>query len=219
MLRFLVPWTVTLLIAQWTFPLPARSAEQRPDSAGGNGRRPPGFYPAAPTRDAANEGEGFGRSENRPRRVPDAGFPGELGKVSLVFVPADQNRKAASAQLLLINRSESTVRFAARDSQLYLCLQAQDTDGKWVSLEGPPRGTRPRDCGNSYHRVPLNPGEYWRFSVKVPTGQHETRFRYVVDPGIGRSMGARPGGTRIVSEEFPGTIDPQVLSAEKPHWK
>jgi hypothetical protein len=103
-------------------------------------------------------------------------------------------------KLYLVNRTEKLVDFAACDSHLYIVREALDRDCKWKALEQFPDS----HCGNSFHRVFLEPDEYWDFYAVPRAGSFKTKLRFRLEPG-GEAGIAQAGGT-MYSNEFEGSI-------------
>jgi len=138
------------------------------------------------------------------------GGPGASGKLSLVAYPDEVVvfRKRKAMPLRLVNRTEKVVEFAACDSSLYIVEERLDPNGQWRALETFPSAI----CGNSYHRVFLEPEEYWEFHVLPWHGGFRTRLRFRLEPG--GEFGICRGGQAIYSNEFEGPSDPGAFTEE-----
>src|SRR5262249_42635297 len=92
------------------------------------------------------------------------------------------------------NRTGEVASFAACDSRLYLVGEAVDADGRWRAVEELPVVI----CGNSIHRVSLEPDQYWEFPARLYSGPIKTKIRFRLDPG--------DGGPSLYSNEFEGEV-------------
>lgn len=138
---------------------------------------------------------GFAGSGNYPLALGDGAW-GTAGAVALVASPDEPVARGASRGFLvrLVNRTRGGVEFEATDSCLSLVQEARDPAGRWRAIERLPRTF----CGNSYHRVFLGPGQYWRFPARAYTGAFATALRLRLD------RGDRPA---LYSNEFAGAVD------------
>jgi hypothetical protein len=100
-----------------------------------------------------------------------------------------------------VNRTEKTLDFSACDSALYIVQEAFDSTGQWRALERFPDTF----CGNSFHRVFLEPNEYWEFFALQRDGRFKTKLRFRLEPGGERGIAA--GGGAVYSNEYDGSID------------
>jgi hypothetical protein len=146
---------------------------------------------------------GFGPCDNFPKKCVKDG-PGKPGELSLVAFPAEvvdfRSRKAFLIRL--INRTEKTLAFSACDSSLYIVQEALDSQGQWKPLQRFPDTF----CGNSFHRVFLEPNEYWEFFAIQRSGRLNTKLRLRLEPGGEEGIAA--GGGMLYSNEYEGSIDP-----------
>jgi hypothetical protein len=145
---------------------------------------------------------GFGPCNNFPKECAED-FPGTKGQLSLVAYPEEivdfRERKAMLVRL--VNRTVEVVGFRACDSRLYIVQEAIDKAGQWKALEGVPHTF----CGNSFHRVFLEPDQYWDFFALPPDGSFKTRLRFRLDLGEKRGIFERRGV--LYSNEYEGSID------------
>jgi hypothetical protein len=140
---------------------------------------------------------GFGPCDNFPKKCAND-FPGTAGRLSFIAYPGEivdfANRKALL--LRLVNRTEKVTDFAACDSRLYIVQEAVDSKGLWRALERFPE----TDCGDSFHRVFLEPEEYWEFYALPRQGSFKTKLRFRLEPG--GEAGIAQGGGTVYSNEF-----------------
>jgi hypothetical protein len=149
---------------------------------------------------------GFGPCDNFPKKSEKDG-PGKPSELSLVAFPDEvvdfRNRKAVLIRL--INRTEKTKVFSACDSSLYIVQEALDSQGQWKPLERFPDTF----CGNSFHRVILEPNEYWEFFAIQRSGRFKTKLRFRFEPGGEEGIAA--GGGTLFSNEYEGSIEPSAF--------
>ena len=127
-----------------------------------------GIYPVGswiPDRSALG---GFGLCHNYPFDIGKRDW-GTKGAIALVAFPDEAVAyfKHRGIAVRLINRSGELASLPACDSCLPLVQQAQDKDGRWRAIES----SREAICGNSFHRVFLEPGQYWQFPARVYTAR------------------------------------------------
>lgn len=81
----------------------------------------------------------------------------------------------------LTNGSKQVVWFQAADSHVLGWLEAKDQRGQWRPIEYFQQYT----CGNSYHRVALEPNHGWNWQVPLAKGGLKTlvRWRMLVEGG------------------------------------
>ncbi len=155
----------------------------------------PGLYPAGSRIEDHNALGGFGPCGNDPKELGGKEW-GENGAVSLVAFPDEPVAyfKHRGFAVRVMNRTRGAVPFAACDSMLMLVREAQDAAGVWREVERLPQS----DCGNSFHRVFLEPGQYWEFPARAYAGPTRTKLRFRLDPGAGRPA--------LYSNEFEGQV-------------
>jgi hypothetical protein len=146
---------------------------------------------------------GFGPCDNFPKKCANES-PGTKGQLSLVAYPAEvvDLGKRKALLLRLVNRTDKVMAFSACDSQLYIVQEALDGTGQWKRLETFPDTF----CGNSFHRVFLEPNEYWEFFALPRDDSFKTKLRFRLEPGGER--GIAEGGGALYSNEYEGSIDP-----------
>lgn len=114
-------------------------------------------------------------SENEAKEVtPDV--PAAAGVLQVVLDTTRrlqyEGRYEAMA-MYVVNNAKDTVYFDAEDSRLHLCIQALSRSGEWKNIEF----FAPSTCGNSYHTLFLEHGQYWEFATPVYAGEIKTRLR------------------------------------------
>jgi hypothetical protein len=79
--------------------------------------------------------------------------------------------------LRVVNRTGAVVGFTACDSCLYIVQEALEKEGRWREIETLPE----TNCGNSFHRVFLKPGQFWLFPARVYGGPVATKLRFLLN--------------------------------------
>jgi|SRR5690606_37601337 len=165
------------------------------------------FYAGSRIKDEKALG-GFGTSKNFPKSFGSKRF--SPGKISLVAYPDEETafyKEFRGMKLILANSTSRRQAFAASDSRLNIVQEAKDKDGEWKPVEYLPSSW----CGNSYHTVFLDPGEYWEFAAARFTGEQKTMLRFRLD----LRRGDQP--KYIYSNEFEGSINPKQFTVQKPY--
>jgi HEAT repeat protein len=164
-----------------------------------------GMYPAGSRIKDDKAPGGFGPCDNWPKNLGDKTW-GDAGKIALVAFPDEPVGyfKHQGVGVRLINRSAKRAAFAASDSCIYLLQEARDEKGVWREIETSPGASA--FCGNSFHRVFLEPNQYWEFKGRRYAGPMKTKIRFRLDLG-----GENDDGASIVSNEFDGAIAPAQL--------
>lgn len=135
-----------------------------------------GYFHAysTPTSIGEDDSGGWYSSPNKPRKISAGQFPGGQLAITIDTTRNDTFAKRyAGYKLFISNTTGDTVQFEAQDSRLYLKLQAQDRNGEWKDIEYLPNSW----CGNSYHTIALNPGEFWSFTMPKYEGEIVTKIR------------------------------------------
>lgn len=116
----------------------------------------------------------FHSSVGTPRANVDLpeGIKAEEGKLTLYADFA--NRGVKGTPLYLINRTGAEKVFSSQDGDVYLKLEAQLADGRWVRVEN----HIPSDCGLSFMPVTLATGQHFQFFGYAPTEGVEAEVRY-----------------------------------------
>ncbi len=149
---------------------------------------------------------GFGKSDNKPHRVVGESVSSQP-QIVLVALPDEvavfaldstgkypvervtlESKTFKGFKVLLLNETPDVVWFSATDSRLSVVREAMDQSGEWKPIEALPGSS----CGNSYHRVALEPNQYWSFSAPAYAGEFLTKMRFRLDD--------------TVSNEFEGTM-------------
>src|SRR5262245_38375971 len=151
---------------------------------------PDSCYPAGSKIEDKAAFGGFGPSDNFPRPRGDEPL-GEEGKVALVA-----STDGEGLRLRLVNRTEQVVAFDACNSCLFLVQEAQTSTGEWRPVEKVPTSW----CGNSYHRVFLEPDEYWEVAAPRSRGSLKTKLRF-------RLEATEHGAAPLYSNEFEGSVN------------
>ena len=118
---------------------------------------------------------GFASSNHTPKKITlrddfeKNGFYIKIDTSKIIVLAEKYN----GYKLYIINKSKDIVELNASDSRLYMIAEAF-IDGKWKPIEYLPSSF----CGNSYHRVLINPNEYWDFDVPRFSGKIKTKIRY-----------------------------------------
>lgn len=126
---------------------------------------------------------GWAMSENFPKKIKTIKFP--KTQLSLVI---DKNEKAIfndqfyGCKLYLANTTDKKIKLNASDSRLNILLQAINNKGNWEYIEYAPSSW----CGNSYHNLYLNSGEYWNFTMPLYQGSFKTKVRAVLQYYVGK---------------------------------
>lgn len=148
---------------------------------------------------------GYWASDN----FPSAFEPKEDLREGRVYLTVDPTRRVAFAQkykglsLRLVNGTEQRVAFRASDSRLSIVQEARDEKGEWREIEYLPQSF----CGNSYHRVFLDPGDCWTFAAPRYEGRMKTKLRFKLTMAH----------EAIYSDEFDGSINPEQFTVKQPH--
>jgi hypothetical protein len=162
----------------------------------------PGIYPVGSRIEDRKALGGFGPCDNVPKKLTGKQW-GTKGLVSIVAFPDEPVAyfKSRGFALRIVNRSGDTIALDACDSDLVLVCEALADVGTWKAIESPPIAI----CGNSYHRVFLEPGEYWEFPAREYDGAIKTKLRFRLNPGNDRPV--------LYSEEFDGRINATQFQA------
>jgi|SRR5579872_6700645 len=144
-----------------------------------------------------HSGGGYGHlvAGNLPKNVSDKEWL-DGNKLALVVRPSEVQRYGQhlrGMRLILVNGTKDVVRLHACDSRIRIVQEAQDATGKWRPIEY----LQGSGCGNSYHFVSLDPGQYWEIVAPRYTGRLKTKVRFILQDE-----------ETIYSNEFDGTIDP-----------
>jgi len=154
-----------------------------------------GIYPAGSRLPDKKALGGFGPCDNFPHDLGGKDW-GDKGAVSVIAFRDEPCAyfKNRGIVLRVVNRTRKDMPFDASDSSLFLVAEAKDQQGEWRMIESMPRTF----CGNSFHRVFLEPDQYWQFPAREYAGPVKTTLRYRLD----RAEDA----ASIYSNEFEGRI-------------
>jgi WG containing repeat len=107
-------------------------------------------------------GGGWAVSHNIPKKIDNPFLASDSLQLLIDTSVIDTFSGAYSGyRVYLANSTHDTCRFDAEDSRLYLTTQAKGFDGSWKDIDYLPGSW----CGNSYHRIDLEPGAYWMFTM------------------------------------------------------
>lgn len=133
------------------------------------------FYAySTPKNTEADYSGGWATSPNKPNFIKGINFPSNSLSITI-----DTNKIDTFANrffgftLFISNTTIDTVKLNAQDSRLYLKLQAQNSKGEWKDIEYLPSSW----CGNSYHKIELEPNAFWKFTIPKYYGEFQTRIR------------------------------------------
>jgi hypothetical protein len=162
----------------------------------------PGYFRAASAREDRKAFGGYARSDNLSNRL-NRPVPPE--KLSLIALPQEQATFGSyrGFTVLLASATSREVAFEAADSRLSIVREARDANGEWRPIEYLPSSW----CGNSYHRVFLPAGHYWRFRVPEYAGSFLTKMRFVLTYGKNQ---------RLHSNEFEGFVNLSQFEKRQP---
>ncbi|MFN3404370.1 MAG: hypothetical protein ACK40G_09780 [Cytophagaceae bacterium] len=143
---------------------------------------------------------GFGQSGPLPERnhgsFNNPGFYIFIDTTS--FIPFQEKFKGF--HLYIINNSDSLVKLNASDSRLSLFAEAF-VYGHWSAIEYLPKSF----CGNSFHRVYLPHGKYWKVNIPKYSGKIPVKIRYKLVGTWGNTY----------SNEYSGSINKSQLKLVK----
>jgi len=146
---------------------------------------------------------GFGKSPNAARKVrADSQGKGLflLAQPGVVSQFADK----PGMRVVLVNQTKDFLAFPASDSRLSIVQEAQDEEGAWRAIEYLPSSW----CGNSRHRVFLEPNYFWEFAAPRYQGTFKTKLRFsmkLVD------------GSQIHSNFFDGSVNTEQFTIKQGH--
>ncbi|HEY1547964.1 MAG TPA: hypothetical protein VGG28_09090 [Kofleriaceae bacterium] len=103
-----------------------------------------------------------------------------LGDTLVVLALSDQARAFGpfdGFRVIVANASRATIVFPATDSALAMVAEARDPSGAWKPIEQLPNSW----CGNSYHRMALQPGTLWEVVAPHYDGDFATKLRLRID--------------------------------------
>ncbi len=98
------------------------------------------------------------------------------GAVSL-FADFSNQAKSGTVPVYLINAKGTPLQLAAQDGDIYLKLEAQNEDGKWVRVQPHAYSW----CGNSYFSPPAVPAKHFRLVWGYqPAKGKKSKVRYTL---------------------------------------
>lgn len=146
---------------------------------------------------------GFALSSNIPKKITESLNFNE----NKLILKIDTTKIVSFAEefngydFFIANNTSTVIKLDASDSRLAVIAEAY-VDKQWQSIEYLPSSW----CGNSYHQVYLNPGEYWQFQVPKFDGKMDSKIRYKLTLGK---------GDYIYSNEIVAKINRQQLTKKK----
>lgn len=132
-----------------------------------------GVYMAGSMIEDPTAAGGFFAAENHPVRVPEDQLSNKIAAILTTSGKGLEVRLSNGGEIAWIR---------AADSNLFAWLEAKDMQGNWQPIEY----KHWYSCGNSYHRVALQTGYGWKWEVKLPAGEFQTRvrWRYETSEGV-----------------------------------
>ena len=133
------------------------------------------FYAySSPKNSEADESGGWATSSNKPNKITNLNFLNNLLTITIDTTRINTfANKFSGYQLFISNATADTIKFNAQDSRLYMKLQAQNENGEWKDIEYLPNSW----CGNSYHKIELEPKAFWSFTIPNYHGENQTKIR------------------------------------------
>lgn len=164
------------------------------------------FY--ANSKEENQEHKGNANSDNVPRKNNKSKiFP--TNQLSVVVAKKEHDvmyEQFNAMPVYVANTTSETYTFSAQDSRLYMNVQAKDRNGEWRDIEYLPSSW----CGNSYHAISLESGEYWSFLTPVYEGDFKTKLRIklVYHAKDSDSDSGKEKFAIVYSNEYSGSINP-----------
>jgi hypothetical protein len=165
----------------------------------------PGYFWAKSARPDKRALGGFGQSRNAPYEL-DSDSPYAKKGIQLVVLPKESERfldHYDGFTVLLINGSPAELSLSASDSRLPIVREALDADGGWKPIEYLPSSW----CGNSYHRVFISPGQYWRFAAPRYAGTYVTQMRFRLMLWSDQDIFSNEFSGTMNRNQFPRSLD------------
>jgi hypothetical protein len=133
------------------------------------------FYAySTPKNTEADYSGGWASSPNKPKIITDIKFPNNSLSITIDTNNIDRFANAFFGfNLFISNTTIDTVKLNAQDSRLYMKLQAQNSKDEWKDIEYLPSSW----CGNSYHKIELEPNAFWKFTIPNYNGEFQTKIR------------------------------------------
>lgn len=132
-------------------------------------------------------------------------------KLQIIINPKHAEKwhgKYKGMKVILANTSKDTFSFAAQDGRICMKMQALDKKGIWRDIELLANST----CGNSYHRVSLEPNRFFEFVAPVYEGEFKTKLRFCLIQFENISSNE---SLVLYSNEIEGSINPGQFWYEK----
>lgn len=152
-------------------------------------------YPGASIKEDTTAPGGHATSNNLPLA--------NTGKTPQVFTHLFRN--GDKVEITLSNVTQDEIWITAADGNLRLWLEAKQND-KWLPIQYHQWYT----CGNSYHRVVLQPGFHFTYKPIIPSGTYATEIRL----GYNASSIDGPQHQVQYSSTIKANIDPKVFSLD-----
>ncbi|MDO6435328.1 WG repeat-containing protein [Flavitalea sp. BT771] len=154
---------------------------------------------------------GWALSKNIPRKIRDVPFgPDSLHLLIDTALTDTFSVDFRGYRVYLANTTGDTCWFPAEDSRLNCTTQAQGKDGSWKDIDYLPNSW----CGNSYHKIALEPGAYWKFTMPQMDGAIAVNVRLqleYLDP-------QHPKKKKVLySNVIHGAINPAQLWNKRPY--
>ena len=150
---------------------------------------------------------GFYEDNNTPKKLtPEISEYSKSNALEIVVktdLTTEFEKGISGFKVFIINKSDSMKELPAQDSRLYLKRQAF-FNNQWRDVEYLPSSW----CGNSYHKVFIEPNEYWEFSAPCLKGKIATKFRFELF--VNDTL-------TLYSNEFEGSFNARQLKKEQGH--
>lgn len=177
------------------------------------------YFSAYSTPDSINKSQGWAVSNN----IPIKSFGNSSWPINQLSVNVDLENQDTFKniylgwQVSLVNNTNKKIDFRAQDSRLYMKVQALNSKGEWKDIEYMPWTF----CGNSYHRISLEPNYYWKFIMPQYEGEFKTKMRielkYIDPEDISSHVWDRKEKV-VYSNEFNGSVNPGQFWREEGHF-
>lgn len=158
-----------------------------------SGTMPMGAYGAKSDMPDLTAPGGFAESKNKSWSMAEVNVEGTELKLIVKKNACCVKGPDCPQIVILSNGGSEPAWFAASDGVLSLRREAKAPNGEWQVIEF----RMSPDCGNSLHKVALNPGRAWIWDVPSNSGTFATSGRYVL----------LAGEKRLESSVFPVKIN------------
>jgi len=162
---------------------------------------------------------GFGKSDNSPQKISETdNFP--PNSLSIIVQPENMGiiwGRYNAITVLVVNTAKKGFEFNAENSRLNMKVQALNTKGEWKDIEYLPNSW----CGNSYHVLTLEPGNYWSFMTPVYEGDFKTKLRIAleyIDPTDKSESRYDRKSITLYSNQFDGSINPAQFWRKREYY-